>query len=59
MSTSSSRSHLLSTSYANEDGGMATVIMNSHDEAFDYRFFVGSDEVKLTIPARAIQTLVY
>jgi glucosylceramidase len=59
ISTSSSRSHLLSTSFINEDGSVATILMNPHDEELSFRFFVGETEARMTIPARAIQTLVY
>ncbi|MTI30513.1 glycoside hydrolase family 30 protein [Xanthovirga aplysinae] len=59
VSTTSSRSHLLSTSFINEDGKMATVVMNHTDENITYNLFVGSDETQLTIPAHAMQTLVY
>ena len=59
LSTSSSRSYLLSTSFVNEDDSVATIVMNPRDEEIAYRFFVGDREAKLSIPARAIQTLVY
>ncbi len=59
MSTSSSRSVLLATSFVNQDGGMATIVMNHTDEPVSYNFFVESEQVKLEIPARAMQTLVY
>lgn len=49
----------MSTSFLNEDGSVATIVLNSRDEEIAYRFFVGEKEVKLSIPARAIQTLVY
>jgi glucosylceramidase len=59
VSTSSSRSHLLSTTFLNENGILATIVLNPHDEEIRYRFFVGPDETGLSIPPRAIQTLVY
>ena len=59
VSTSSSRSVLMATSFVNADGGMATIVMNGTDEEINYNFFVGLDQTKLTIPARAMQTLVY
>ncbi|MEW6997919.1 glycoside hydrolase family 30 beta sandwich domain-containing protein [Colwelliaceae bacterium BS250] len=59
VSTSSSRSVLLATSFVNEDNKMATVIMNQTDEKIDYNFIVDSQQAVLTIPARAMQTLVY
>ena len=59
VSTSSSRSVLLATSFINADNKMATIVMNQTDEDINYNFFVGGDQAILTIPARAMQTLVY
>lgn len=58
VSTVSSRSHLLSTSFINEDGSLITVIMNQSDEEINYRLYVESEAVALTIPAHAMQTVV-
>ncbi|WP_445385831.1 glycoside hydrolase family 30 protein [Robiginitalea sp. IMCC44478] len=59
ISTVSSRSHLLSTSFVNEDNSMVNVIMNQSDSAIDYKLYVGSAEaISLSIPAHAIQTVV-
>ena len=59
MSTSSSRSFLLATSFVNTDNQMATIVMNQTDDEVAYNFFIGQQQTKLTIPPRAIQTLVY
>jgi len=59
VSTSSSRSVLLATSFVNEDNSMATIIMNQTEEKIDYNFIVNGKQSILTIPARAMQTLVY
>lgn len=59
ISTTSSRSHLISTSFLNSDGRMVTVVMNDGEETISYKLIVGSEETTLKIPARAIQTLVY
>jgi len=59
VSTTSSRSHLLSTSFINDDQMMATIVMNQSDKDIEYNFIVGSVETELTIPAHAMQTLVY
>jgi glucosylceramidase len=59
VSTASSRSVLLSTSFINEDGKMATVVLNPTDKAVNYYLFTGSHEAGLIIPPHAIQTLVY
>jgi glucosylceramidase len=59
ISTVSSRSHLLSTSFINEDGSMVNVVMNQSDEAIDYKLYVGdATAISMTIPAHAIQTAV-
>ncbi|MES2823264.1 MAG: glycoside hydrolase family 30 protein [Pseudomonadota bacterium] len=59
VSSTSSRSALLTTSFLNEDNKMATIVMNQSDKEISYRFYVGLNETKVTIPAHAIQTLVY
>jgi glucosylceramidase len=59
VSTSSSRSVLLATSFVNTDGSTATVVMNETDEDINYKLFVGEGQVALTIPAHGIQTLMH
>ena len=59
MSTVSSRSHLLSTSFLNEDGSLVNVIMNQSDNDIDYKLYVGVGEaISIKIPAHAMQTIV-
>lgn len=58
ISAVSSRSHLLTTAFVNPDGRLAVVVMNGGDAPVHYRLHIGGDEVGLTIPARAIQTVV-
>ena len=58
VSAASSRSSLQTAAFANPDGTLATVVMNATDKPVDYRFFVGKDEARVSIPAHAIQTLV-
>jgi glucosylceramidase len=58
VDAASSRSTLLATAFANPDGSLAAVVMNGTDQPVDYRFFVGKDEARVSIPAHAIQTLV-
>jgi glucosylceramidase len=58
-STVSSRSALLSTTFINTDGTMATVVMNQSDAAVTYRLVVGSESAEQKIPAHGIQTIVY
>jgi glucosylceramidase len=59
VSAASSRSLLQTTSWLNTDNSLATVVMNSSDAAVSYRFHIGSEETTITIPAHAMQTLVY
>ncbi len=59
VSTVSSRSHLLSTSFINEDGKIATVIMNQSDLKITYKLYIGTNAVEETILPHSMQTLVY
>ena len=59
VSTAPSRSQLLSVSFINEDGKMATVVMNESDKPITYNLIVGTSEAKINILPHAIQTLVY
>ncbi len=59
ISTVSSRSHLLSTSFLNEDNSLITVVMNQSDEAIEYKMYVGeSSAISLSIPGHAIQSII-
>ncbi len=59
ISSTSSRSPLLTTSFINTDNKIATVVMNQGDKEINYNFYVGLDQTTVTIPAHGIQTLVY
>ena len=59
VSTSSSRSFLLATSFVNEDNKMATIIMNETDKQIEYNFIIDGQQSVLTIPQHAMQTIVY
>ncbi len=59
INTAASRSQLLSTSFINEDGSIATIVMNTSNKAITYNLIVNSSEAKLKILPHAIQTLVY
>jgi glucosylceramidase len=59
VAASSSRSQLLSTSFINEDGKIATVVMNQGDTPVTYSIYAGSSAAQVYILAHAIQTLVY
>ncbi len=58
VSTVSSRSHLLSTSFINEDGTMVTVVMNQSDLAITYKVYIESKTAEVEIPPHAMQTLI-
>jgi glucosylceramidase len=49
----------MSASFLNEDGSIASVVMNHTDEAIDYELYVGMQSLKLNIPAHAMQTMVF
>ncbi|MDZ4749418.1 MAG: glycoside hydrolase family 30 protein [Saprospiraceae bacterium] len=59
VGTASSRSVLLSTSFRNEDGQMATIVMNLTDIPVTYKLYVGSQAIEEVIMGHAIQTVVY
>lgn len=59
VSTSVSRSYLQSTSFLNEDGKMATIVMNNSDSEITYNLIVDTGKTVVKIPAHAIQTLIY
>ena len=59
ISTASSRSNLLSTTFKNIDGSFVTVVMNSSSDKIKYNLILGTEKTLVEIPAHAIQTLVY
>ena len=59
VSSAVSRSQLLSASFINKDGKMATVVMNQSDKKVTYSLIIGIQKVSATVPAHGIQTLVY
>ena len=59
VATAVSRSTLLSASFLNPDGKMATVVMNQTDSPISYNLYVGDQKTRIDIPAHAIQTVVY
>ena len=56
--TLSSKS-LLSTSFKNTNGKIATIVMNSSDKAVNYTIITKTAKTTITIPAHAMQTLEY
>lgn len=59
ISSVASRSHLATTSFQNEDGSIATVVMNENDFDINYKLYIGMQGFEQNIPAHAIQTIVY
>jgi glucosylceramidase len=59
ISSAVSRSSLLSTSFLNNNGKIVTIVMNATDKSVSYNLIVIKAKTIITIPAHAIQTLVY
>ncbi|WP_136480738.1 glycoside hydrolase family 30 protein [Cognatitamlana onchidii] len=59
VSTTTSRSTLESTSFINENKQMVTVVMNKTNTPITYKLLVDASEASLTIPAHAMQSLLY
>lgn len=59
VSTATSRSNLLSTSFLNANGKMITIVMNQSDNEITYNLIIASEKTVVVIPAHGIQTLVY
>jgi glucosylceramidase len=59
ISSISSRSNLITTSFRNNDGEIVTVVMNQSAKTVIYNFCIGSNATEVTILPHAIQTLVY
>ena len=58
VSTTCSRSHLLSTTFVNTDGSLVSVVMNQSDQEIDYKLYIGTEAAALKIQPHAIQTIV-
>lgn len=59
VSSTVSQSFLLAASFANPDGSHVSIILNKTDKPISFNFYVGDQEAEWTIPARAIQTVIY
>ena len=59
LSTSPSRSNLLSVSFRNPDGSFIAIVLNIHDQPVQYFLLCGDGMTQLKIPAHAIQTIKY
>ena len=59
ISSSASRSGLLTTSFLNPDGKMVTVVMNESDKQVNYLLCVGTKATEIIILPKAIQTIIH
>lgn len=59
ISSLSSRSQLLTTSFLNQDSKVVTVVMNQTDATVKYNLCIGTKATEVVILPHAIQTLVY
>jgi len=59
VSTSPSRSTLLSTSFLNPDGKMVTVVFNQSNKEVTYNLCIDTAATEVKIPAKGMQTLIY
>ncbi|WJJ95704.1 glycoside hydrolase family 30 protein [Algibacter luteus] len=59
VSTTSSRSTLESSTFKNKEGEMVTVVMNKTDSPVTFKLIIEDSQVELSIPAHAMQTVIY
>jgi glucosylceramidase len=59
ISSSASRSSLLTTSFLNPDGKKVTIVMNESDKQVNYLLCVGTKATEIIILPRAIQTIIH
>ncbi len=59
ISSVSSRSQLLTTSFMNPDGKVSTIVLNQSNTKVTYYLYIDTLAVEVTILPHAIQTLVY
>jgi glucosylceramidase len=59
ISSVSSQSYLMTTSFLNQDGKAVTVVMNKTDKKLKYNLCIGTKATEIYILPHAIQTLVY
>ena len=59
ITSSPSRSNLLSTSFINPDGKVVTIVMNKTDEPVKYFLWIAGEAAEVQALPRSIQTLVF
>jgi len=58
IANSSSRTTLETTAFKNPDGQIVTIVMNKTEQETAYKLMNNNKEIKLVIPAKAIQTII-
>lgn len=59
ISSNASRSQLLTTSFKNPGGKIATVVMNNSDNTVTYYLWVNGNAATISIPSHSIQTVLH
>lgn len=59
VSTTTSHTKLIATTFVNANGQHVSVVMNESDDEVAYNFIVAEKQLKVIIAAHAIQTLIY
>jgi len=59
VSTASSHTNLLSTTWQNQDGKFVSIIMNPTEKKITYNLYIKENKLTVSIEPRAIQTLLY
>ncbi len=59
ISTTSSHSDLLSTTWQNQNGQLVTIVMNPTDKQIEYNLYVNEQQLPTSIEPRAMQTILY
>ena len=59
ISSVSSRSNLITTSFINQDGKVVTIVMNQSSKKVIYNLCIGTSTAEVSILPHAIQTLVF
>ena len=59
VSSISSRSALITTSFLNQDGKVVTIVMNKTVKELDYKLCIGTEATSIKIQPHAIQTILF
>jgi glucosylceramidase len=58
VATTTNRDKLLATSFVNQDGKLAVVVMNGSDDKINYRLCIGSKAAEVESLPHSIATIV-